>query len=612
MNHSIILIRTLVIRSIALSTFALAVLLAVSTSYAQSGTLFGVSNTGVSNNVTSRLVTIDPATGAGTVVGEIGSGQNFSTAGLAYDPLTDTLFGNVGRQLLSINPATGVGTSLGFIEFNTGFSLQLDSLAFDVTTNTLLGFDTNTNNLLTIDLRSAPLAPLATQIGPTGFGNIRGLTFDPSGTLFGVHLGNELITINPATGAGTSVGSTGVSGLSGLASDSSSNTLFSANSVFGIGPQLISIDPMTGSATVVGPIGIAGVSSLVYVPAVIPEPSSLVLLSLAGLAMFGARKRRQSRGVLLKKGCSTTSELQLVRSPGLPDQSSRWATVLSRCGVVLLIVSCMAGRVVAQSPPAPSLSVEDSLVFEDGSVTLSLSAGSNATGAVQTVVVLSGIPAGWDVDPNGGTFDSATGTWAIALALGETISEGPILSPPADSDVDIPSLAIDVTSTDPATGLSSTTSGTITVTTDAVADAVSLLSVADITVLAGQSHALDIETVLGDDDGSESISRITISDVPDDFFFGSGTSNGGGLFTFSLSDLPGLELFAPSDFLGEFEAIVTAFSTETMLTDGEFDLTNNTASVSSSITITVVPEPSSLALLGMAGAAFLGIRKRLR
>ena len=148
-------------------------------------TLFGYSSTGSFNDVTANLASFDAATGAGTIVGEIGSGQGFSPDGLAFDPATQALFGNVGNQLFSIDPTTGNATDLGTIEFNTGLSLQLVSLAFDTSTNALLGFGTNSNNLLTIDPGTLSSNPVATPIGPTGLGSITGLTFDSSGTLFG-------------------------------------------------------------------------------------------------------------------------------------------------------------------------------------------------------------------------------------------------------------------------------------------------------------------------------------------------------------------------------------------------------------------------------------------
>lgn len=281
----------------ALFTCAAMFWLSVCASDAHCQALFGVSNTGTFNNVTSNLVTIDPATGTATIVGEIGSGVGFSTTGLAYDPLTETLFGNVGRELFSIDPNTGNATTLGLVELNSNLSFQLDRLVFDTSTDTLLGFDSNpgASNLVVIDPGNLSTDPFATAIGPTGFGNIEGLTFDESGTLFGINSGNELITIDPSTGTGTLVGTTSINSLEGLAFDPLSGNLLSTNNPFGIPGQLISIDPATGFATPIGPTGTGDSPALTFVsPAVVtvPEPTSAVaLLFLGGLVVTARRKR---------------------------------------------------------------------------------------------------------------------------------------------------------------------------------------------------------------------------------------------------------------------------------------------------------------------------------
>ena len=57
---------------------------------------------------TDQLITIDPETGAGTAVGDLGFKD---VIGLAYDPNTDTLFGTDfdTRQFITIDPITGAG-----------------------------------------------------------------------------------------------------------------------------------------------------------------------------------------------------------------------------------------------------------------------------------------------------------------------------------------------------------------------------------------------------------------------------------------------------------------------------------------------------------------------
>ena len=59
---------------------------------------------------------------------------------------------------------------------------------------------------------------MAQLLGRFGFPDVEGISFTPGGTLFGADLGSStLITINPATGAGTAIGLTGFCCITGLA-----------------------------------------------------------------------------------------------------------------------------------------------------------------------------------------------------------------------------------------------------------------------------------------------------------------------------------------------------------------------------------------------------------
>jgi hypothetical protein len=145
---------------------------------------------------TAQLLSLDPASGAATVIGVHGQGN---VAGLAFDPGTNTLYGanNVNNRLVTIDPLTGAATSYG----KFGYS-SVRSLAFDPATGVLYGSDSNTQVLIDID----PATGAAYTIGAIGY-NLRGLAFDSTrGLLLGIS-GQQLIEINPATGAGTAVGS---------------------------------------------------------------------------------------------------------------------------------------------------------------------------------------------------------------------------------------------------------------------------------------------------------------------------------------------------------------------------------------------------------------------
>ncbi|MAE62839.1 MAG: hypothetical protein CMJ18_01085, partial [Phycisphaeraceae bacterium] len=101
-----------------------------------------------------RLLRINPATGAATVVGALG----FSAVGyLAYDPNADVLYGYdfLARDLVTINRATGAASFVG----DAGVSFR--DLAFDPVSNTLLGLEQATKEIWSIDTGTADTTSLA-------------------------------------------------------------------------------------------------------------------------------------------------------------------------------------------------------------------------------------------------------------------------------------------------------------------------------------------------------------------------------------------------------------------------------------------------------------------
>jgi hypothetical protein len=125
--------------------------------------------------------------------------------GLAFDPVTGTLYGTDDNtdNLITIDTATGAGTIVGHLGLSGFFNVA--GLAFDPGTGTLYGSNVSANQLVTIDTATGS----ATVVGPLGFEQVAGLDFDSSSnTLYGTDIESEtLITIDPATGAGTAVGS---------------------------------------------------------------------------------------------------------------------------------------------------------------------------------------------------------------------------------------------------------------------------------------------------------------------------------------------------------------------------------------------------------------------
>jgi hypothetical protein len=184
-------------------------------------TLYGVTGGGNGHLVTINP-TVPPPAGPETFVGWSG----FPVVN-SLEWVGSTLYGTVvfnpGGQpssLITINPATGMGTMIGPND-PAGLGIgPLGALAYDPFNQVMYGSETfGGGRLVTVNLATGA----ATVVGPTGFFNVTALEFDPvTGILYG-GLGaadaaapGAIITINTANGAGTMVGLSGFPGISGL------------------------------------------------------------------------------------------------------------------------------------------------------------------------------------------------------------------------------------------------------------------------------------------------------------------------------------------------------------------------------------------------------------
>jgi large repetitive protein len=244
-------------------------------------------------------------------------------------------------------------------------------------------------------------------------------------------------------------------------------------------------------------------------------------------------------------------------------------------------------------PPAPTLVTENERVLEDGSVALRMS--TTAPVGTVTTITVSGIPAGWTVDPGLGTYNAATGVWKLVVPAGATFTGGPLIDPPADSDGDIVTLNVTATATSLTTGLSSVSTGLITVVTDAVADDPTLSAVAT-GGSEDDSAALSITTAPTDTDGSEVISAVYVRDLPAGFTLNKGVIQPDGSYLLSTADLAGLRVLAPANYSGTINIRVQTVVTETNLSGGEFDFTNNSATKTVEIPVTFAPVADQPAL----------------
>ena len=284
-----------------------AVLLGPAPSAAQ--TLYGGVGRGSATNA-GALVRIDPATGAGTVVGSPAgipglTGLGFTSSGALFASTLDAPQLGPGPRaptLIRLDPVTGSLLAAPVPITVGGAALSVNDLAVQPGTDALFGtsvdVETFTNNVYRID----PTTGIATLVGNTGLIGAT-LAFGPGGALYmtsamftetGSFVQGFLHTLNPATAAvlTTSAPFTAAH-VGGLAVRSSDGVIFASG---GMGGDLYTLSP-TGALTAVGVTGVGGVGDIAFQPSVVPEPGTVLLLGsgLAGLAIRTATRRRRER-----------------------------------------------------------------------------------------------------------------------------------------------------------------------------------------------------------------------------------------------------------------------------------------------------------------------------
>lgn len=166
--------------------------------------LYGISGKGESP--TTQLIAIDPKTGQGKLIGDVG----YIVVGLSYNRLNKTLYGTNSKELVAIDLQTGRGQSALTVadrEYNCG------EIAFDSsgkTYITLIGSDRK-KRLATCDLNSKAKPKI---IGDIGYPNLASMKFfgdtlyGVTGSFFNLGKDGELLKIDTQTGAATLIGIT--------------------------------------------------------------------------------------------------------------------------------------------------------------------------------------------------------------------------------------------------------------------------------------------------------------------------------------------------------------------------------------------------------------------
>jgi outer membrane protein assembly factor BamB len=160
-------------------------------------TLYGVSF--------SQFLRLNPDTGQAVGIGNTG----FTTNGLAVSEEGIVYAGTTNGQLITINPGTGAGTLVGSFGggMTSGGDLVMDS------NGVLYGALNSGSGLVIATINRATGA--ATVVGPTGFANVYGLAIHCC-RFFGCTFAGELLSVNAATGVGTLIGKNAI-GMGGMA-----------------------------------------------------------------------------------------------------------------------------------------------------------------------------------------------------------------------------------------------------------------------------------------------------------------------------------------------------------------------------------------------------------
>jgi hypothetical protein len=235
---------------------------------------------------------INETTGVGVTVGSSGFATLNSLAsnssGVLYSAEDDP---SRTQRLVTINPATGAGTAGAVLNFGA-VNPDVRALAFSPSDVLFAANNTgpigqlNPDDIFTINVATG----VATLVGPTGRSGIQGLDFGPGGVLYGWDVDAGLVTINTSTGVATDVNPL-IEGTSAI----QSIVFTSDGRLFGAREALFTISPATGAFSVIGSGGYTDVRGIeIFGPAAVPEPSALLLIAspVAALAMYAWRRRR--------------------------------------------------------------------------------------------------------------------------------------------------------------------------------------------------------------------------------------------------------------------------------------------------------------------------------
>ncbi len=232
---------------------------------AQFGVCYGSTGSAEPTNP-GALITIDPLTGAGTLIGPTGIiGDDGPAVRALAIKSTGEMYAmsyTASSDLYTVNASTGAGTFVA----NTGL-LHPGDIVFDA--NDVLYAVDETNILYIVD----PVTGVRTVVGATGV-TLGGLAYDPTnGTVYGSDNNDGIYTIDVTTGAATLVGTTGLGGNTPDIHFDQAGNLFGVKKGTGGISNYIAIDKTTGTGTVIGSTGfvaVVGLATRLQPPPAIP------------------------------------------------------------------------------------------------------------------------------------------------------------------------------------------------------------------------------------------------------------------------------------------------------------------------------------------------------
>ncbi len=226
----------------------------------------------------SRLIQVDPATGA--TIGTFPFQETIIIGGMAFDPSSTELLGSStslgNHSLYKIDMTDGTYTLVGAL------GRYFPALAVQPQTHTLFGM-TLDDDLYTIDKNTG----MSTIVGgDPALSYPHGLAFSPTGVLYASDTAgfgtSKLFRVDPSDGMASFIGTMPYDYVVSLAFDQH-GVLYGYDNG---NNSLIRIDPNTGSAVTIGGSGSDDYLAIEFVP----EPQTLLMMTLVGLVFFRCRR----------------------------------------------------------------------------------------------------------------------------------------------------------------------------------------------------------------------------------------------------------------------------------------------------------------------------------